>query len=131
LWEAIVSDNPDRALPFFFPLGAYRQVKDVQRPEVDWRRRLIAAYARDIHMLHRRLQRETGDPTAATFVGLEVPATRARWVEPGEEYNKIGYYRVFGSQLKFNVDETTMSFAIKSLISWRGSWYVVHLRAVE
>lgn len=128
LWTAIVTDNPDRAMPFFFPLGAYEQVKDIGDPASDWKHRLVAAYAHDIHALHARL----GDAGAsATLVGLEVPAGRARWVDPGEEYNKIGYYRVFGSRLRYTADGQPGSFDVKSLISWRGDWYVVHLSAIK
>ncbi len=128
LWDGIVADDPDRAMAFFFPLGAYRQVKDVPDPAADWKRRLVAAYTHDIHALHARL----GDDAAnAKLVGLDVPQARARWVEPGEEYNKIGYWRVFGSRLRYDVNGTSGSFEVKSLISWRGEWYVVHLSAIR
>ena len=128
LWDGIVADDPDRAMAFFFPLGAYRQVKDVPDPAADWKRRLVAAYAHDIHALHARL----GDDAAnAKLVGLDVPQARARWVDPGEEYNKIGYWRVFGSRLRYDVGGTSGSFEVKSLISWRGEWYVVHLSAIR
>jgi hypothetical protein len=128
LWDGIAADDPARAMPFFFPLGAYQQVKDIGNPEGDWRHRLVAAYAHDIHALHARL----GDAAArAKLTGLEVPEPRARWVDPGEEYNKIGYYRVFGSKLRYEVDGEARSFDVKSLISWRGEWYVVHLSAIK
>jgi hypothetical protein len=128
LWDGIVADDPDRAMAFFFPLGAYRQVKDVPDPAADWKRRLVAAYAHDIHALHARLG---DDAASAKLVGLDVPQARARWVDPGEEYNKIGYYRVFGSRLRYDVGGTSGSFEVKSLISWRGEWYVVHLSAIR
>src|SRR5947207_1534915 len=41
LWDGIASDDPDRAMPFFFPVSAYRQVKDVGSPASDWRNRLV------------------------------------------------------------------------------------------
>jgi hypothetical protein len=128
LWAAIAADEPERAMPFFFPLGAYQQVKDISDPASDWKRRLVAAYAHDIHALHASLRDQTA---RATLVGMEVPETRARWVDPGEEYNKIGYYRVFGSRLRYSVDGETRSLEVKSLISWRGEWYVVHLSAIK
>jgi hypothetical protein len=131
LWAAIVSDDPDRAMSFFFPSGAYVQVKAIENPIADWRGRLVAAYVRDIHLLHHRLRRQAGDSTTITFDGFDVPHERARWVEPGEEYNKIGYYRVFGSRLRYRVGDETRTIEIKSLISWRGEWYVVHLHAIE
>jgi hypothetical protein len=128
LWDAIVADDPARAMPFFFPLGAYRQVKDISDPASDWNRRLVAAYSHDIHALHARLG---ADAPRARLVRLDVPPERARWVDPGEEYNKIGYYRVFGSRLHYAVDGAPHAIEIKSLISWRGEWYVVHLSAIE
>jgi hypothetical protein len=128
LWDGIVHDDPDRAMPFFFPVGAYQQVKDVPDPAADWKHRLVAAYKHDIHALHARL----GDGAAgAKLDGLDVPEARARWVEPGEEYNKIGYYRVFGSKLRYEIDGKPASFDVKSLISWRGEWFVVHLSAIK
>jgi hypothetical protein len=114
-------------MPFFFPLGAYAQVKDVADPAADWNRRLAAAYRRDIHALHARL----AETSPAKLLGLSVPEERARWIEPGEEYNKIGYFRVFGSKLRFDVDGRESSFDVKSLISWRGEWFIVHLSAIK
>lgn len=130
LWSAIVNDDPQQALPFFFPLGAYQQVKDVPDPGSDWKHRLVAAFTHDIHALHGRLG---GDAAAAKLIALEVPDARGRWVEPGEEYNKIGYYRVFGSRLRYAVGDAHDGrfFEVKSLISWRGEWYVVHLSAIK
>jgi hypothetical protein len=127
LWQAIVTDDAERAMPFFFPQGAYQQVKDVTNPAADWRHRLVSAYQRDIHALHARLGAAPGD---AKFLGLDVPEARARWVEPGEEWNKIGYYRVFGSKLRYSLGGEDRSFDVKSLISWRGEWFVVHLSAI-
>ena len=124
LWDAIAHDDPDRAIPFFFPVTAYEQVKAIAFPASDWRRRLVAAYKRDIHALAKRL----GDAAStATFVRLEVPDERARWVEPNEESNKLGYFRVYGTRLVYSVNGKERAFDISSLISWRGEWYCVHL----
>ena len=124
LWDGIDHDDPDKALPFFFPVTAYEQVKAISSPASDWRRRLVGAYKRDIHNLHKRL----GDKAeSAKLVRLDVPDERARWVEPDEEYNKIGYYRVYGTRIVYEVDGKERTFDISSLISWRGEWYVVHL----
>jgi hypothetical protein len=128
LWDAIVHDTPDTGTAFFFPLGAYQQVKDVADPESDWKHRLLAAYRHDIHALHGRL----GDAAdRATFVGFDVSEARVRWVEPGEEWNKIGYFRVFDSKLRYIVDGEPHVFDVKSLISWRGEWFTVHLSAIK
>ena len=124
LFDAIVSDDAERAMPFFFPLAAYEQVKAIQHPARDWHYRLVAAYVRDIHDLHR----EVG--AGATFVSIDVPST-GRWVDPGEEYNKIGYFRVYGSVIKYTRAGHEHTFRITSMISWRGEWYVVHLGAIQ
>jgi hypothetical protein len=124
LWDAIVNDDPDRGTPAFFPVTAYEQVKAISFPASDWRRRLLAAYKRDIHGLTKRLG---SSASSAKFVRLEVPDDRARWVEPNEESNKLGYFRVYGSKIVYEVDGKERTFEISSLISWRGEWYVVHL----
>ena len=128
LWAGVVADDPEKAMPFFFPVGAYQQVKDVSDPASDWKHRLVAAYGRDVHALHARLGAEAA---RATFMGLDIPDAHVRWVDPGEEYNKLGYFRVFGSKLRYTVDGDARSFEVKSLISWRGEWYVVHLGAIK
>ncbi len=128
LWTAIVRDDPDSATPAFFPVGAYQQVKDVPDPSADWKHRLLAAFRRDIHAFHAVL----GDGAAqAKFVSFDVPDSRARWVDPGEEWNKIGYFRVFNSKLRYDIDGTARALEVKSMISWRGEWYVVHLAAIK
>jgi len=118
-----VADDGDVALPFFFPVGAYRQVKGVANPEADWKHRLVAAFRRDVHRLHEKVARAP----EARLVELEVPTERARWIDPGEEGNKLGYFRVFGSKLRYETDRGPASLDVTSLISWRGEWYVVHL----
>ena len=128
LWDAIASDDAERAMPFFFPLAAYEQVKAIASPARDWRIRLAAAYKRDIHDLHIKLGPKA---SRAKFVRADVPMARARWVEPGEEYNRIGYYRVFGTKLRGDIDGRAVTVDVTSLISWRGEWYCVHLSGVK
>ena len=128
LWQAIVTDDPEVAMPFFFPLGAYQQVKAISNPESDWRTRLVAAYREDIHALHTKLGSRAA---AAQFSGIDVPEGQATWVQPGEEYNRGSYWRVYNAQLRYTVDGQTGSFPIASMISWRGEWYVVHLNSIR
>jgi hypothetical protein len=128
LFEGIAQDDVARAMPFFFPLPAYAQVKAIANPAADWKARLVAHYARDIHALHAKL-----GPNAARarFVAADVPMDRARWVDPGEEYNRIGYFRVYGTKLRGEIDGAPVSIDVTSLISWRGEWFVVHLTGVK
>lgn len=128
LFDAVVEDKPEIARGAFFPVKAYEKVKAVGNPAGDWRVRLLAAYERDIHDLHIQMGART---SRAKYVGIEVPEERGRWVEPGEEYNKLGYWRVFGSRIKYDVDGHERSFLVKSLISWRGEYYVVHLSGMK
>jgi len=128
LFDAFVADEPARGQVFFFPLDAYKQVKDSSNPESDWRGRLIAAYARDLHEI-RRARPHLKD---ARFVGLEIPEGGPRWIKPGEEYNKIGYFRVFKSNLVYETAAgETKRIELKSLISWRGRFYLVHLSSFK
>jgi hypothetical protein len=128
LFDGIAHDDVERAMPFFFPLSAYAQVKAIANPSADWHQRLVAHYARDIHALHAKL-----GPNAAhaQFEGADVPMARARWVDPNEEYNRIGYYRVYGTKLRGTLDGAPVVVDVTSLISWRGEWFVVHLTGVK
>ena len=123
LFEAIQNDDPDRAMSAFFPRAAYEQVKAIANPASDWKYRLVANFKRDVHAIHMSLGRKS---TAMKFVAFEAgPAPR--WVQPGEEGNKLGYFRVYGSKLRYSVDGNERTIDVTSLISWRGEWYVVHL----
>jgi hypothetical protein len=123
LWQGIVDDNPQEAMPFFFPKSAYLQVKALTNAGADYQNRLIGFYNLDIHAAHRLLGAGAKD---ATLVGVSVPAKAAEWILPGEETNKLSYYRVYGSRLTYTEGGKTKSFGLFSLISWRGEWYVVH-----
>lgn len=129
LWEAIVTDDPEKALPFFFPEGAYLQVKRMTEAEAtaDYANRLIAYYEQDIHNLHQQLGADAAD---AELVELSVPPT-AQWIQPGVEFNKGSYWRVLDSKLVYEVDGVQRSFPVVSMISWRGQWYVVHLSSIR
>ncbi len=124
LWSAVVNDDPARATPFFFPLSAYLQVKAIADPNTDWHQRLLAAYQRDIHTMHVQL---AASAPKATLEGLRVPSAGATWVLPGQEYNRLGYWRVYRDALVYRVGSVEHSFPIYSLISWRGEWYIVHI----
>jgi hypothetical protein len=128
LWQAVVNDDPDAGLPFFFPRGAYLQVKSISDPATDYKQRLLANFAEDVHAIHAQLG---ADAARAVFVGIEVPVDQAVWVQPGAEYNKLSYWRVYGTSVRYTVGDQTRTFPVTSLISWRGEWYVVHLGAIR
>lgn len=129
LFRAIVEDDPSLAKDFFFPLEAYRQVKDVADPERDWRRRLMAHFERDVHRHHRRLG---ASPEKARFVSLDVDKSRIRWMKPRSEGNKLPYFRVTHSKLRYeDAEGKRRELEVTSFISWRGEWYLVHLDGFE
>jgi hypothetical protein len=123
LWQAIRTGSPAGALPAFFPVAAYRQIKAISDPVGDWNDRLVHLYDLDIEALHTWLGPHAA---SARLVSVDVP-TNAAWVLPGEEYNSGSYWRVYGTRVHLLVDGQPRSFGIASLISWRGEWYVVHL----
>jgi hypothetical protein len=125
LVDAIVQDDPERALPAFFPRVAYEQVKAIADPGRDWQERLWRAFQRDVHEYHRSLG---PDSASARLAGLVTNENAVRWIDPGREGNRLGYYRVTRSRLRFRwANGTEREIELTSLISWRGEWYVVHL----
>lgn len=125
LWQAIVQNDAALARDFFFPLEAYEKVKRSKNPRRDYERRLLKLYQRDIERWHDRLGKGRGK---ARLLGLEIEDRKARWMKPGSEHNRVGYWRLLRSNLRYLDDRgRTRRFEVTSLISWRGEWYVVHL----
>jgi len=128
LFRAIQTDDPGIAEAFFFPVEAYELVKDVGNPARDWKLRLMAHFRRDVHDYHKKLGKRAAD---ARFVGIEVPEKNVRWMRPGSEGNKLGYFRVTRSRLRYELDGKRFSLEATSFISWRGEWYLVHLNGFD
>lgn len=129
LFAAIVADTPDLAKNAFFPLLAYEQVKAIERPARDWQYRLFAAFRRDVHEYHQQLGNE---PSRARLLGLDHAGQQARWMKPGTEGNRLGYYRLLRTRLRVvDGNGRERRLEITSMISWRGEWYVVHLHGFK
>ncbi len=129
LWRAIVADDAALALPHFFPVVAYEEVKAIAKPARDWETRLVRLFRRDVHQYHLGLGRERDQ---LRFEALEVPEERAKLMKPGSEGNRLGYWRVLRSQLVYrDAEDRARRLEVTSLISWRGEWYVVHLHGFE
>lgn len=129
LFQAIVNDEPGLATAAFFPLVAYEQVKDIAQPARDHKFRLLAAFAKNIHEYHRQLGKA---PSQSKLLGISPSTLAPRWMKPGTEGNKLGYFRLLRSKLKIaDARGQTHEFEVTSMISWRGQWYVVHLNGFK
>jgi hypothetical protein len=124
LWLAVTTGKPNLALPAFFPLAAYLQVKAIYNPATDWHGRLWYDFTLDVGAAHRIVGRD------ARLVRVIVPMSDAAWVDPGVCANSQGYWHVPGARVVYQEHGQERSFGIASLISWRGVWYVVHFGAV-
>lgn len=128
VFEAIIKDDPKLATPAFFPVIAYEQVKDISQPARDHKRRLLTAFAKNIHDYHRQVSK-LDTPKLVEVV----PSTlAARWMKPGTEGNRLGYFRLLRSKLKIaDANGKELLLEMTSMISWRGEWYVVHLNGFK
>jgi hypothetical protein len=127
LWQGIVANSVASAMPAFFPEDAYVRLKDVADPADDYLDRLVHDYRLDLGAAHALLG---ADATSSQLVGVTVPSEYAHWVPPGTCYNRVGYFEVPNSRLVYRRAGHTWSLGIASMISWRGTWYVVHLGAI-
>jgi hypothetical protein len=126
LWSAMIAGSEQQALPVFFPESAYLTMKagQIPNPPGDYSGRLLAFYGLDLTAYHQLLSSGSGAPT---LTGVDVAPADAAWIAPGQCENAVGYWHLPGVRLVYQQDGTVRSFAVASLISWRGVWYVVHL----
>jgi hypothetical protein len=126
LWSALVSGSRSQALPLFFPESAYitTKISQIPSPAGDYSARLLAFFSLDIAAYYQLL---ASGPDAPTLIDVEVAPGDAEWIGPGQCENEVGYWHLPGVRLVYQQGGTLRSFAVASLISWRGVWYVVHL----
>lgn len=122
LFLAIKKDDPDIAKSFFFPREPFLPLKDISNPGKYWDH-LYRVYEKDIHQLHKKHAKDLED---AEFESFEI-GSKPGWVKPGEEANKIGYFRTFNGKLRYKVGEKTKTIEVKVIISWNNRWYITHL----
>jgi hypothetical protein len=127
LWAAVVAGRPGLAMPAFFPVFGYKQIKAIYDPAGDWRNRLVFDFRLDIFAAHRFIG---GAARHARLVRVIVPELDAAWIPPGVCDNSGGYWHVGGARIVYKVRGQLRSIGIASLISWRGRWYVVHFGEV-
>jgi hypothetical protein len=121
LLDAIIRDDVDLARGFFFPREPFTPLKDARDPDRYWLH-LFGAYGDDIHKLRRRHR----DWSKVQFERME-PGSPPEWVPPGDEANKIGYHRSWGTRVRYRLDGQLYTVKIHTVISWQGRWYITHL----
>lgn len=127
LWSGVVHDSVARALPAFFPKGAYEQLKAIPDAASDWSARLVRDFGLDIAAAHALLG---SGASGARLVSVNVTASYSHWIPPGVCYNGIGYYEMPNARVVYREGGQIRSFGIASMISWRGVWYVVHFGSI-
>jgi hypothetical protein len=125
LFEAIVKQEPPLAEDFWFPKEPFIPLKDVKNPGRYWDN-LHSAYLDDVRALHRKRKSWDG----AVFERFTLGST-PKWVKPGDEVNKIGYYRSFRGTIHYRIDDKPAKLEVHTLITWQGRWYVTHLRKIK
>jgi hypothetical protein len=126
LFDALAADDPEKGRDFFFPRDPFVPLKDVKDAGKYWDQ-LFRIYANDIHELARRHKKDLAD---AEFVSFEL-GTPPKWVKPGEEANKIGYFRTFNGKLRYRSHGKERDLEVKTIISWDDGWYVTHLLPIK
>ncbi|MCC6644107.1 MAG: hypothetical protein IT374_00850 [Polyangiaceae bacterium] len=122
LFRAVKEDEPGVAKGFFFPREPFLPLKDIKNPGKYWDQ-LYRVYERDIHELHKRRAKDWDDAEFGSFELGSAPT----WVKPGEEANKIGYYRTFNGKLRYKARGKERVLEVKTIISWNHRWYITHL----
>lgn len=125
LWQAIVANDPALGASTFFPRSAYLAMKTgrIEDPPADYDGRLRAFYELDVAAYHEALKARPG----AELVAVNANPAYAHFVPVGECENGVGYWHLPGVRMVYANPSGKASFAVASLISWRGVWYVVHL----
>lgn len=123
LVEAIAQNNPDLASDVLFPRDAFVALKDVSNPAEAWEKKGLGAFRRDVERIHRR----TEGAARAKFVSFELGGAVIQIVPKKKDFKKP-LFRVRNSTLTFAVDGKVQRLTIDEMTSWRGAWYVTHLR---
>ncbi len=125
LFHALQTGRTEASESMWFPRDPFLALKNVKDPGLYWDN-LHAAYLRDVAELHKTLGLAEED----SFLRLEV-VHPARWVRPGEEANRIGYFRTYRARLTYLHAGKERSIELHTMITWHGHLYVTHLRRVR
>ena len=119
------SNSLGEAETVFFPEAVYVSMKTgiLPDPTSDFVGRLLAFYSLDLVTYHDAIS----SAHSVHLVEVIADSSDAEWISPGDCENHFGYWHLPGVRLVYRMNGVVKSFAVASLISWRGQWYVVHL----
>jgi hypothetical protein len=126
LFEAIKEDKVDDGKDFFFPEQPFLKVKDIKKPGAYWKR-LYKTYQKEIHQTHRRNKKFLKD---GEFVSFKL-GSKPKWIKPGKESNKIGYFRTFNGKIEYQSKGKTRHLGVRVIISWQNHWFITHLLPIK
>jgi len=123
LLEAIAKDDPTLAADIVFPRDGYIEAKDAADPGKQWDDKVMGAFQRQVHLLHKR----TAGVERAVFVGFDIGQPISQ-VVPKKHDMTMTLWKVRHSRLDFTVDGKTLHVDLAEMMSWKGAWYVLDLR---
>lgn len=123
LLEAIVQDNADLARDILLPRDAYLKNRDIKDPGKVWETKVFVPFQKAVHRAHRSHQ----GLGRAIFVSVELGHDIVS-VPPRPKEWKYDVWRVSHSRIVYSLDGSVMHLELGELTSFRGAWYVTHLR---
>ncbi len=123
LLEAVAHDNADLATDILFPRDAYIAARDGDDPGKVWDAKVISAFRRHVHLMHKR----TKGVEKAQFVSFEIGRSVIQTTPKRRDW-KRPLWKVKRSRLTFTVDGRTQRLEIAEVMGWRGAWYITRLR---
>lgn len=123
LLEAIAQDNPDLATDILFPRDAWSNAREGQDPTKQWDDKIKPAFVSSVHYWNKH----TKDIGRAQFVSFEIGKT-VQQITPKKKEWKKPLWEVKHGKLTFSIDGQQKHIEVLEMVSWRGAWYVTHLR---
>ena len=121
LVEAIRKDEPELALPLFFPGDAFGVLKAIKTPE-RYHRKLVKVYLEDVRALRAGLK----DPDHVELVSVAA-GRQKRWMKRGAEGNNYPYWAMYKATVTVKDGDREVVLPLRVMINWGDQWFVTHL----
>ena len=123
LLEAITQDNADLARDILLPRDAYLKNRDVKDPGKTWELKVYNPFQKAVHRAHK----SHPGLGRAIFVSVELGHDASTVSARPKEW-KYEVWRVTRSRIVYSLDGSVLHLELGELTSFRGAWYVTHLR---